>query len=475
MSLKELNDQYGSLPRDTFVETIVEKLSPDDLCNIRRSIYDLALETIPDITCGNLIVRKDTQGHGGLPASDKLADDIFNLVQYHGGDSNVDIVKIISEKSKCEYHKHRRQIPASNVTVSDQAVTLDIPIRQFCTELLTEMRKDRDLMSQEIKEMKSDIISTEAIQLEVRGHRTDFNGLLERVMKLESQQSRSPKLSHDIDEKLYQLTTSNTKMSDENLNVRNMFVASTARLNNLELAIRHRPPYVPFCTPTTSPQPALQSTSAIPVRIASDVRTPDLRDNVESAPNKVVTPDKASHTITHAEIVRRPSAPSDRVPSTIAEISHHQLNHRQPIDMDNFVIDTTGNRNASRTVSVTGSHGPQMTVIAKTNQTDNGQSSSVPKKPQDKRLRGFIHSAKDIFKVFFVSGILRNNNDIEDMVINVREHLEYNGCKVKTLKCVKQSKRTMSLKIVMYEEASSLVINEDFWPEGIMCRAWVDY
>ena len=247
-TLKELNDQYGSLPRDTFVETIVEKLSLDDLCNIRRSIFDLALETIPDTPRGNLIVRKDTQGHGGLPASDKLADDIFNLVQYHSGDSSVDIVKILSEKSKREYHKHRRQIPASNVTVSDQAVTLDIPIRQFCTELLTEMRKDRDLMSQEIKEMKSDIISTKAIQLEVRGLRTDFNGLLERVTKLESQQSRSPKLSRDIDEKVYQLTTSNTKMSDEILNVRNMFAASTARLNNLELAIRNRPPYIPYCT-----------------------------------------------------------------------------------------------------------------------------------------------------------------------------------------------------------------------------------
>ena len=60
-TLKELSDHYDHLARDGFIETIVGKMSLDGLSNIRRSLYDLALEIIPGVPRGKLIIRKDRQ------------------------------------------------------------------------------------------------------------------------------------------------------------------------------------------------------------------------------------------------------------------------------------------------------------------------------------------------------------------------------------------------------------------------------
>jgi hypothetical protein len=328
--------------------------------------------------------------------------------------------------------------------------------------------------------MKEEIISKKMIQQEVRDLRTDFNVLLERFVKLESFQSRSPKINPGIDNKLKQLSTENSRLTDEILNVRNMFAASTARINNLELAIRggysRSVPAAPDPASTNPHHVSPTNTHQASGSVASGVQSLGVRDKTDmSTSNGTVTPDNMAHSRAKS---KRPSPPvGDMGPSNIVIASHpHVQDHRSSPGMEHLVIDTTRNT-ASRTITFTDKNVSQMTVLSQSKKADNtvkgknGNSS----KPQDKRLRGFIPSAKDTFKVFFVSGILRNNDVIEDIVANVREHLEFNGCKVKSVKCVKQSYRTLSLKIVLYDERSSLVVNDKFWPEGINCRAWVDY
>jgi hypothetical protein len=90
-------------------------------------------------------------------------------------------------------------------------------------------------------------------------------------------------------------------------------------------------------------------------------------------------------------------------------------------------------------------------------------------------LRGYIPAARRAqYKVFFVSGISRNGEEIEDTLDKVKGYMESNGCKVKSVRRIKHSNRTLSVKVVVYEESARLVADSIFWPEGIQCRPWED-
>ena len=154
--LQTLKDKYGTLPRDTFIEKITSECSQGDIDEYRKSLYGLALidheEQCPE---GQLITRKDTQNIGGLTAAHKLADDVYSLVQFHCGDTTMDLTKLLSEKSKALL---RKNIPTSNTqdtaakirqqgtsqSVNDESPA-NKPMLEFCRELLVEMRKDRYL------------------------------------------------------------------------------------------------------------------------------------------------------------------------------------------------------------------------------------------------------------------------------------------------------------------------------------------
>ena len=76
--------------------------------------------------------------------------------------------------------------------------------------------------------------------------------------------------------------------------------------------------------------------------------------------------------------------------------------------------------------------------------------------------------------MFFVSGISWNGEEIEDTLDNVKGYMENNGCKVKSVRRIKHSYRTLSVKVVVFEESANLVADSIFWPEGIQCRPWED-
>jgi hypothetical protein len=118
--------------------------------------------TIAGTPHGKLAIRKDTQNSGGAPANDKLADDVYVITQYLLGDESMDLSKCLSQRSK----KTRQYTKMASRTVSndndlegkqdDEIImvkgnTMD---RDFCVQLLTEMRRDRDLLYQEVATLR---------------------------------------------------------------------------------------------------------------------------------------------------------------------------------------------------------------------------------------------------------------------------------------------------------------------------------
>ena len=59
-------------------------------------------------------------------------------------------------------------------------------------------------------------------------------------------------------------------------------------------------------------------------------------------------------------------------------------------------------------------------------------------------------------------------------VEKVKEYIDSNGCQTKSIRKVKYSRRTVSLKAVVTEDSASLIESDMFWPDGIQCRPWVD-
>ena len=104
------------------------------------------------------------------------------------------------------------------------------------------------------------------------------------------------------------------------------------------------------------------------------------------------------------------------------------------------------------------------------------QSSTRPNTHDKGGLQGYIPQARrPQYKVFFVSGISRNSgDDIEDSLQRVTEYMESNGCKVKSVRRVKINYRTLSVKVVVFEESAKLVASSIFWPVGIQSRPWED-
>ena len=84
----QIKQKVGNLPREEFAIQLQTFLAGDNtsLKELRKSLYDLAKQTVPNTPLGDLIRRKNA---GLNEAKDKLADDIYMLYQYIEGDTKV--------------------------------------------------------------------------------------------------------------------------------------------------------------------------------------------------------------------------------------------------------------------------------------------------------------------------------------------------------------------------------------------------
>ena len=245
--LQLLKDKYGSLNRESFCQSVVSDCLQVDIDEYRRSLYALALIDKPD-HChkGVLIQRKDTQNSGGQTAAQKLAEDLYVLYQFLEGDITVDLTRLLSEKSKALIRKNNKGITNSKTdeVVGKIATQHDKPIWDFCRELLVEMRKDRDIINENIVEVSRQLGSLPSLERDIRELRSDMSVLRERVIRVESQVSHGSKLQSDTHGKLNHIHVAEEQMMQFRKGVdrsigelRGMFASSTSRINNIELTL----------------------------------------------------------------------------------------------------------------------------------------------------------------------------------------------------------------------------------------------
>jgi hypothetical protein len=141
----------------------------------------VAKDTILDTPNGELVIRKDTSNRGGCGVKEKLCDDIYVLYHFIEGDQTMDITKLFTEKTK-----KKCVSGAARMSTCDQTPIAG-DISDFCVQLLTEMRRERDLLVNDIANLKCDSGLLKKISEDISFIRQDLSDTRDRVSKLEVQ------------------------------------------------------------------------------------------------------------------------------------------------------------------------------------------------------------------------------------------------------------------------------------------------
>lgn len=179
---KLIREKYGRMPKDIFVTELSTKYTVEELCHYRQGVYDLSLKERPNTPRGHLIVRKDTRNIGGKTIETKLSEDIFTIYQYIEGDLSLNIIDILSVRSRKTLNDVSKRTTEnfcatklSNTPVRPTATrdnrntemdaATDTPewpimdnnresgLMKFCANVLVEMRKDRDILLKEMNKL----------------------------------------------------------------------------------------------------------------------------------------------------------------------------------------------------------------------------------------------------------------------------------------------------------------------------------
>jgi len=487
-----IQEKYGNLPKTTFKEHIINDVSNADIEQFRRSLYDLALQTIPNTPRGKLAIRKYRSG--GATVEDKLTDDIYLLTHYLQGDTTIDLTPCLSEKSKKALQKRPNGYTSvlrytnSNAsfsalpnqsTVGDTTTAAqesDIPLHEFCVSLLAEMRKDRDVLIRQVTALRSDSALLSQVRDDVREIRHEITLTRDRVSKLEvllpqrieeqreyDSENTAPK--RGISETCKQIQKTVTKLQKRTtgleqsigsvtsagkeitIRVGNNYASLTQRMNQLELVV------------------GIQSS----VKHSNLTRQPGQPSASVQSPDS--TPDKRSFGSTQKS--RKSGLPCEVVltcPDT-DETNRQERNVTQVLDnyADQPIPRDTEPRFTVEIPEPIEQHSTDTIETKDQHHIDESRGHAVHK--DTRGLQGYIPAEKrPRFKVFFVSGIFRSREDIEDTIHKIQGYIESNGCKVKSIRRLKHTHRTLSVKIVVFEESAEIISANTFWPEDIQCR-----
>jgi hypothetical protein len=89
-------------------------------------------------------------------------------------------------------------------------------------------------------------------------------------------------------------------------------------------------------------------------------------------------------------------------------------------------------------------------------------------------LQGYVRVERHKPSSFFVGGILIKNDSVDDTIEAVRAHLTNATCSVKSIRKLRLSDITMSVRVVVNHSDQDKLTDDKFWPEGISCRQWVN-
>jgi hypothetical protein len=489
---------YGKLNRSDFINDIVKLCTMDQLVKFRASMYELALHTIPSTPSGQLRVRKDTQNNGGKSAAEKMADDLYILLQYHQGDNNMDIASMFTEK--CRKKTYRRASMLINSGRSngstDNIVQKSSPsnnvgdenyinMREFCTQVLTEMRSDRDLLVNEIAALKRDNGLLSKVHDDIRYIKDELAQTRDRISKIEALNTGS-ELSDEwpdvnvLTRKYNQVTKSMKRMQRRTGTIEssinnikssgNDVVAQmgknhatlTQRMNDMQLtqaAQNHKSPSSSSVDPV---QRRPEQDKIVPYCAAvlkTSIPTPPRNPEQNSiSPSNTHSQQQASGNNTSNRTVRLDTTSSNHLNITLQK----DINNPPSTSSDGRY--TSVPRPTRSQVS---------TSASSSSQASNAHTAGEAVKSKKKGLRGFVpRERRQRYQVFFVSGIMINDDSVDVTIDNIYSFLDDYKCRVSSMRHLKHSRYTMSVKLVVYEESARMLSGESFWPEGIQCREW---
>ena len=88
---------------------------------------------------------------------------------------------------------------------------------------------------------------------------------------------------------------------------------------------------------------------------------------------------------------------------------------------------------------------------------------------------GFVPvSKKTKLSSVFVAGIRINDNDVNHTIQCIHTYLENNNCRRKYIRKIKETGVTVSVKIDINQGDADKLVADDFWPDGIYSRYWID-
>ena len=90
------------------------------------------------------------------------------------------------------------------------------------------------------------------------------------------------------------------------------------------------------------------------------------------------------------------------------------------------------------------------------------------------QLKGFVAaSGRSKHTLVYLAGIIAVSQNIDDTMQCIYTYLKDKKCEPKSIKKLKESGNTVSVKVLIPVECVDAIIAEGFWPEGIICRKWI--
>ena len=90
------------------------------------------------------------------------------------------------------------------------------------------------------------------------------------------------------------------------------------------------------------------------------------------------------------------------------------------------------------------------------------------------QLKGFVAaSGRSKHTLVYLAGIIAVSQNIDDTLQCIYTYLKDKKCEPKSIKKLKESGNTISVKVLIPVECVDDIIAEGFWPEGIICRKWI--
>lgn len=463
----QLRSKYGEYPKDIFKQRIVDALDVDNLHHIRGAMYDLCVRDVPSTPQGTLIARKHTTRSGGKSLAYKIADDIFQLYHYYHGDISVDLVKLLNERSRANHLKNTNNEDGVSVTASEtEQSQWDGSLKNFCVDLLKQMREDRDIILKEIRSYKEENLELKQSIKRITNELKDERDKREKMQKM-----------WDTDVKEMQKKVDDIRVfrAAAEAEIRGLQGSVNTRMSNMDSRITNaekqnkQDVFARFQNHSDEMEKRLQAQIDLSVKqihtVATIIRAPppvpkesrhvrEIVDNghtgkfLPACPPPVPTASSSNHSgqQTPGAGSAKPLVNIPQPPTGPRDDGGTRGGAAPPVEMP---LRAPHSRDA------------QVSFGFWKDDTDSGQDT----------LEGFTTVRKRRSEYAYV-GNIKLKTDSDNTKNCVCMYLEQRNIDVHKCQILRTNDNTMSMKIAVAKGESDAIYQDSFWPEGIYCRSW---